>query len=544
MLVLGITGGHDANWCLVRDGVLLGAFEKERFSRKRHDTGDVVALIPPTLERLGLSTRDIDLIATSEPVWRQTGPGLRRISGRTYRTPSAWEHQLVEVFDRILPCVSVPHHLAHAAYARYTGTADETAVITWDGGGDFYTEDAYTSTSISLWRGGRLEWLERVPNADFGSLWFTYSQAVFGDPQQAGKLMGLAAYGSGALDDAVAERFAVRRRETFDNMFAIKNCWPDFEDPPFVDQELTWESQRAKDLAAAVQHLTVRAGLSVAKAARKVTGATHLALAGGVALNGYLNTEIRRSGLFRSVWVPPAVDDGGLSVGCALFAWHHVLGGAFQPDPAFDWAKVGMWYDSDAVTTALSEVDGIDHRPVELTEAIAHAAGEIAADRPLAWVCGRAEHGPRALGSRSIISPASSDEHRQVLNEKIKFREPFRPVAPFTSDRHVNDYFELDGTSPYMMHIVPCTDRAKREIPAAVHVDGTARVQTLPDTDPLASLVDAVAALGHPPVLINTSFNIREPIVNSPREAVSTFLRSPLRSMYLYGHLVTRADGR
>src|SRR3954462_2811968 len=166
MIVLGVTGGHDANWCVVRDGVLLGAFEKERFSRKRHDTGEVVSLIPATLARLGLTVADIDLVATSEPVWRNTGSGVRRLSGRTYRSIDTWEHHVVEALGRILPCVSVPHHLAHAAYAAYTGGSDDTSVITWDGGGDNFTEDAYTSTSVSRWKDGRLEWIERVDNCD------------------------------------------------------------------------------------------------------------------------------------------------------------------------------------------------------------------------------------------------------------------------------------------------------------------------------------------------------------------------------------------
>jgi carbamoyltransferase len=544
MIVLGVTGGHDANWCVVRDGVLLGAFEKERFSRKRHDTGEVVSLIPATLARLGLTVADIDLVATSEPVWRNTGSGVHRLSGRTYRSIDTWEHHVVEVLGRILPCVSVPHHLAHAAYAAYTGGSDDTSVITWDGGGDNFTEDAYTSTSVSRWKDGRLEWIERVDNSDFGSLWFTYARAIFGDPQTAGKLMGLAAYGTDALIDVVADRFGTPQREVFAGALTIKDCWPDYDNPPFVSGQLTWESQRAKDLAAAVQALTTRAGLSLAQQVRTMTGAPNLALSGGVALNGYLNTEIRRNSGFDSVWVPPAVDDGGLSVGCALFALHHVVGVPHKPDPGFDWAKVGMWYDAEEVRTCLRAADGVGYREADLAEGIDHLAGEIAEGRPMAWVDGRAEHGPRALGSRSIISPASSDEHRRRLNDEVKFRERFRPVAPFTTVGRADEYFDLDDESPYMMYIVPCTDKAAAEIPAAVHLDRTARVQTVRAGDPMALMVDAVEALGHPPVLINTSFNSKEPIVNSPREALDTFQRSPLTSMYLYGHLVTKGTAR
>lgn len=539
MIVLGITGGHDANWCVVRDGRVLGAFEKERFSRVRHAPGRVMEYIPQTLARLGLSIRDIDLIATSEPVHRDTEPGIRRISGRTYRFINEWEHQVVEVLGRMLPCVSVPHHLAHAAYARYTSGETETAVITWDGGGDYYTEDAHTSTSVSVWKGNRLEWIERVPNSDFGSLWFTFAKAVFADPQTAGKLMGLAAYGSDRLDSTIAERYGVPQDEIFLGATTVKDCWPDYEHPPFASDGLTWRDQQAKDLAHGVQALTTTAGVSLARTVRALTGSPALALAGGVALNGYLNDAIRKSREFDRLWIPPAVDDGGLSAGCALFVSHHVLGGDHAPDPDFDWARLGMWYDEAEVRGALEAADGIEFTKVNLTEAVDHAAQEMAQGRPMAWVEGRAEHGPRALGGRSIISPADSDLHRTRLNAEVKFREEFRPVAPFTTGEHVRDYFDIDE-SPYMMYIADCTERAAREIPAAVHVDRTSRVQTVGAEAPLGRIVERVGRLGLPPVLINTSFNVSEPIVNSPSQAVSTFHRSPLASMYLDGYLVTR----
>lgn len=539
MIVLGITGGHDANWCVVRDGILIGAFEKERFSRVRHSPGRVMGYIPETLARLGLSIHDVDLVATSEPVHRDTEPGIRRISGRTYRFTNEWEHQIVEVLGRMLPCVSVPHHLAHAAYARYTGGEPETAVITWDGGGDYYTEDAYTSTSVSLWKGGRLKWIERVPNSDFGSLWFTFSRAVFADPQSAGKLMGLAAYGSDRLDTTFAERYGVPQDDVFLGATTVKDCWPDYEHPPFVRDVQTWRDQQAKDVAHSIQALTTTAGVSLARTVRALTGASALALAGGVALNGYLNDAIRKDGQFERLWIPPAVDDGGLSAGCALFVSHHVLGGDYTPKQDFDWARVGMWYDEDEVRRALEDARGIEFAKVDLAEAIDHAAHEMVQGRPLAWVEGRAEHGPRALGGRSIISPADSDLHRTLLNAEVKFREEFRPVAPFTTREHVRDYFDIDE-SPYMMYIVGCTERAAREIPAAVHVDRTGRVQTVDAEAPLGQIVRRTGQLGLPPVLINTSFNIAEPIVNSPKQAVSTFIRSPLASMYLDGYLVTR----
>jgi carbamoyltransferase len=540
MIILGITGGHDANWCVVRDGVLLGAFEKERFSRQRHSPGNVLAYLPETLGRLGLSIADVDMVATSEPTLRDTEPGMRILSGQPYRSLNQWEHKVVELLGKILPCVSVPHHLAHASYARYTSDAEDTAVITWDGGGDRFTEDAFTSTSVSHWQGGKLRWIERVENSDFGSLWFAYSRAIFGDPQQAGKLMGLAAYGSDRLDETVADRFSVPLDDVFAGARTVKDCWPDYEYPPFVPADgLTWRDDRAQDLAHSIQAVTTSAGLSIARVARAVTGAPALALAGGVALNGYLNTAILADNCFDKVSVSPAVDDGGLSVGCALFVAHHVLGGDFKGSAATDWARLGMWYDQEETHAELEATEGIDFTKAAEDEAIEHVAQSAVRGIAVPWVSGRAEHGPRALGSRSIISPANSDSCRTWLNEEVKFREEFRPVAPFTTTEHVRDYFDIDE-SPYMMFIVDCTEKAAREVPAAVHVDKTARVQTVDAGSAFGRIIDRVAELGHPPVLINTSYNAREPIVNSPRQALDTFVGSKLSSLYLDGYLVTK----
>jgi carbamoyltransferase len=200
-----------------------------------------------------------------------------------------------------------------------------------------------------------------------------------------------------------------------------------------------------------------------------------------------------------------------------------------------------MWYEGPEITKELAGTDGVQYQPIEVGEAVVHAAAEVASGRPVAWVMGRAEHGPRALGSRSIISSASADMYRGQLNN-IKSRESFRPVAPFTSNPRVSTYFDLNVESPYMMQIVPCTDLAVQEIPAAVHADRTARVQTVRQGEPLAQIIDMVETFGCPPVLINTSFNVKEPIVNSPREAIATFLRSPLRSMVLDGYIVTKKD--
>lgn len=542
MIVLGISGGHDANWCIVEDGVLLGAYEKERFTRERYASGEVVSLIPETLAKLNLTVDDIDLVATTVPVHKNAESGLRLLAGRIYETINDWQHQTVELLGRILPCVCLPHHVAHAAYARYASGFPETAAITWDAGGDLFTVDAHTSTTVSHWKGNRLEWIERVPNSDIGSLWFAYSKVVFSDPNVGGKLMGLASFGTPAMLEQMRDRFMVTQNGTFDGALTVKNCWPDFERPPFGQPGLTWRDRHAKDLAYAVQAITTECGLSLARKARELTGVDRLVLSGGCALNAYTNTAVKRMAGYRDVFVPPAVADGGLAVGCALFALHHVLDVPYRgPRPDFNWATVGMGYTRAEAADSL-RAHGLPVAEVDRDEAIDRAAGAIAEERVVGWFEGRSEHGPRALGSRSLLSAVHSDEYRRRLNAEIKYREEFRPVAPVVPERRASEYFSLDAPSPYMMYITEVTDRCARECPAAVHVDGTARVQTVDDESGLGRIATAVERRGLPPVIVNTSFNVNSPIVNSPDDAVETFLKSPIDMLYMEGHLVERHD--
>ena len=539
MIVLGVCGGHDANWCIVRDGVILGAFEKERFSRVRHDSGEVLSLIGKTLNYVGVQIAEIDLIATSEPVHKGTECGLRLLSGHKYRQPDEWVHQIVKLLDAIKPSVSIPHHLAHAAYARYTSRFEKTAVITWDGGGDFYTEDAYCSTSVSSWENGNLLWLERIENSDLGSLWFAYAKAIFGDGNASGKLMGLAALGNDSMSAAFSDRFVVPVRGPLQGAVTVKNCWPDYETPPFVPVGTSWMDPRSQNAAFAIQHLTNEVGLSLARKARVVTGQEYLALSGGVALNGYLNSKLHCETGFLDTFVPPAVNDGGLSVGCALFATHHIVGVPWCPGQR-ELAFLGMSYNEDEIAYALRSA-GLNSRRLSLDEACEVAASLLAEGKIIAWYDGRSEHGPRALGARSILSLPCDVALKNRLNAQIKFREPFRPTAPIVLNEDVARFFDITWRSEYMMYIVGATPAAHRQIPAALHADGTARVQTVSPETGLGNLLRQVKRQLGFGVLLNTSFNVRAPIVETPLDAIKTFCQVPLDYMYIGGHLVERS---
>jgi carbamoyltransferase len=539
MRVLGVSGGHDANWSVVDDGRLLGAFEKERFSRRKHDVGDVRPYLEQTLASLRLQFDDIDLVATSEPVWEGTGPGTRLLRGRVYERADEWTWQTVDLHGRTFRCVSLPHHVAHAAYAFYTSGFDDACVITWDAGGEGIP-GVYAATTVSSWRGNRLEWFARVPEADFGSLWSVYSRAIFGHEFSAGKLMGLAALGDDDLVEPMRERYLFEPGGELPGALAIRDCWAEVEAPVFHRPGATWQDRTSRNAAFAIQTLTTDAGLALARAAARLTGRRRLALGGGVSLNGYLCTKLRRDSGFDDVFVPPAVHDGGLAAGCALFALHHALETPRPPAGCGALDLIGAAYTRDDCAAAALRAR-MAPRALEREDALDAAASAIARGEIVGWYEGRSEHGPRALGARSILCGVGHAGIRNRLNDEIKFREPFRPVAPVVREQDATDYFELDWSSPYMMYIVPGRARAAAEAPAALHADGTARVQTVAADSSLGRIAARVGELTGTPLLINTSLNVREPIVETPAEAMAVFERVPLDALFLDGLVVERS---
>lgn len=537
MICVGLSGGHDANWAFLRNGEILGAYEKERYTRVRHDGGEVVSHALGTLQRLGISVNDLSMVATSEPVHKGLEAGLRRLGGEKYRRVDKWEHQIVEVFGKILPAVAVPHHLCHAAYAAYTSPFTECMVITLDGGGDFYTEEAYACATISMWKSGRLVYIQAVPNVGFGSLWFSYSKAIFGDGNQSGKLMGLAALGDDSLVAAFHERFTAPIRGIFDNVRVVKDCWPDFEDPPFLTGVSSWADPRAKAIAKAVQALTTSCGLDFIRKAQLATGATNVALSGGVALNGYLTTAVQKSGLFSGVHVPPAVHDGGIALGAALFTHHHVLGREFCPAAHREIGFLGEQYASPMHI----ERDGLEAVRLDSELAADLIATRLADGEVVAVFEGRSEHGPRALGNRSLLASASVPGIRDRINRFIKGREPFRPLAPIVLKEKAEDYFDIDWSSPHMMYIVKAKSIMLNSCPEGCHSDGTARVQTLMSANGFAAKVlSAYEKIAGVPVLLNTSFNRSEPIVETPEQALDTFQKIPVNMMWLDGWFIQK----
>ena len=533
MVVLGICGGHDANWCVFKDGKLMGAFEKERFSRIRHDEGYIMDLVDETLGRLGISPDEVSFIATSESNFKGTDPGLHYIKKRIYDEPDQWVDMQVEYHGKIIPCFAIPHHLCHAAYSYYSSNEDDSVVLTWDGGGDFYTTNAYTSTSISYWNNKKLQWFDRVDNSDIGSLWHIYSKVIFQNPFAAGKLMGLAAVGNDSLVKAFSD-YAMRPvRGKLSPAFSIKNCWPD-EDYPMFRNANSWELSEAANIAYAIQDITIKAGLELANRAYSISGSKILCVGGGCALNGSLSTQISKSTPFEKVFVPPSVHDGGLSIGAVLFTLNNILNVSTQKISENELVFNGLEYSDDDCLRALKEYD-VKWRIIGPDNIHMYAAEQLRNGKIVAWYEGKSEHGPRALGHRSFLADPRFAGMKDRLNNTVKFREPFRPIAPVVLEADMKLCSDDIERSPFMMHIVSTSEEFQRKNPSAIHIDGSARVQSVNEDNPMGMIIRHLKNMDDGYSILNTSFNCREPIVETPLEAVRTFFKVPVDVLCLNG---------
>lgn len=535
MIVLGVCGGHDANWCVFKDGKMLGAFEKERFSRIRHDEGYIMDLVDETLDKLGILPDEISCIATSEANFKGTDPGLNYVNKRIYNEPDQWIDMQVIFHGKTIPCFAVPHHLCHAAYSYYASNEDDSMVITWDGGGDFYTTNAYTSTSISCWKNKKLQWFERVGNSDIGSLWHIYSKVIFQNPYAAGKLMGLAAVGSDSLVDVFSD-YALRPvRGKLSPAFSIKNCWSD-EDYPMFGNSNSWEKSEAANIAYAVQAVTINAGIELAKSAYSVSECNKLCVGGGCALNGYLNTALLNRTHFEKVFVPPSVHDGGLSIGAVMFTLNNILGVSTKSISEDELVFNGLDYSDDVCIHTLSK-NGMKWRVIDPNRMYPYVAEQLKKGRIVAWYEGKSEHGPRALGHRSFLADPRFPDMKDRINNTVKFREPFRPIAPVVLESDMKLCSDDIERSPFMMHIVSTNERFRKENPAAVHIDGSARVQTVNGNNSMGKIIKCLKDIDGGWALLNTSFNCREPIVETPTDAVNTFLKTPVDVLCMNGKI-------
>jgi carbamoyltransferase len=579
MNILGINAYHpDASAALVCDGRLVSAVEEERFNRVKHAAGFPANAIRHCLAEAGLTIREIDHVAIPRNPWSRMGrklfyalqlPRFALNRSRVAMRFGCIRENLATACDVAPETIRarfhhIEHHVAHLASAFFVSPFDRAAVLSIDGMGDF------ASTMWATGEGNRLKIQGSVPFPHSLGLYYTaISQYLgfwrFGDEY---RVMGLAAYGEPAYQGEFRRIVRPANGKGFSlglEYFCHQRMGPQMilqgnDTTPklgrlfssYLEKRLgrmraptePVEKQH-NDIAASLQMVLEEAYFRLLNSLHRMTGEKAVCLAGGVAFNCVANGKIFDKTPFTKVYVQPAAGDSGLSVGAAYYVYKQILGrpGTFVMDHAY-W---GPQFTREAIRMALERcrINGsysIQELPEQ--ELVRRTAAHIANGKVVGWFQGRAEWGPRALGNRSIVADPRRAEMKDVLNCRIKHREPFRPFAPSILEEATSQYFEHSHPSPFMNLAYVVRPEKRAVIPAPTHVDGTGRLQTVSrQTNPRYwALIKEFEKLSGVPVLLNTSFNENEPIVLKPEEALECFGRTKMDVLGLGNYLIEKRD--
>jgi len=564
LFVLGINAyDHDVSACLLRDGEVVAAVAKERITRVKHDAGFYEEPVDACLEAAGIPLERVDLVVRNCYVLPVPEMERRLVhqDREHYLTPRerarAVRHPLfLARSDRVR---EVSHHLAHAYSAFACSPFAEGAVMVVDGVGSYRSDVtepvppgseapplAREAESYYSFRGEQVEplrkvWLEPARGflndefwnmAGLGALYSRVSTYVFGDWNKCGEVMGLAPFGR----PGTAPLLTLHP----DGRLEVPD-WTEERVHPFLGRtDADWEGSphRAEweDLARRVQEDAEAVLLARARWLHEATGARDLCIAGGVGLNCVANSRILEETPFERVFVQPAAGDDGIALGCALYGHLALLG------------RKRTWVMEDAFLgpeAPGSAVEAAIARPLlrfcasrrRKQDPVPRTADLLAAGKVVGWVQGRSEFGPRALGNRSILADPRDPGMKDRVNGRVKHRQPFRPFAPAVLAERAGEFFEGEEESPFMLLVKRVRPEARGRIPAVVHADGTARVQTVraEENPRFHALLLAFGERTGVPVLLNTSFNLRgEPIVETPEDAVEAFLVSRMDALVLH----------
>ncbi|MEX2580793.1 MAG: carbamoyltransferase C-terminal domain-containing protein [Verrucomicrobiales bacterium] len=559
MRILGmVTHTHDTGVALLNDGEIEVVVEEERLNREKKTQLFPAGALDAALHERGLTIDDVDVITMPWNIprfwWTFTKALLRKFPRSTnlvharshpvqqnqlFRGSGYLASRLREHLGRseLPPIVGVGHHDSHAA-GYFVSPFEDATVLVMDGYGD----DA--STSLYLGEGARLE--RRWHTSMFNSLGIVYTVVTghlgFTPNRDEGKVMGLAAYGSDRLVEAFRDlvhlepegRYRVDMRYfQFDCYGLDRPTTPLFREkfgpPRRPDEELT---DHHRDLAFALQAVIEETILHVARHLASAHPSRNLCLSGGVALNCVANAKILEETDFERIWIPPNPSDAGVPLGSAL--WHHHVTNRKPRHFVLTHPYYGKEYSQDECRAALADF-GMDFEDLPEDDLLRRVAADLADGKIVGWFQGRFEMGPRALGNRSILADPRRAEMKDIINRRVKHREPFRPFAPAVLLERASEWFELEQEDPFMT-IAPKVRKEKVPlIPAGVHEDQTGRIQTVDRrTNPrYHGVIRAFEELTGVPVLLNTSFNRQEPIVSTPAEAISCFLRTDMDVLVL-----------
>jgi len=586
--VLGISAFyHDSAATLIKDGKIIASAQEERFSRIKNDRRFPISAINYCLERGGIQQTEINSIVyydntsltlermlwsfiksspNSEKGWLKAMPSWIKYK---FFLPQLIRKKLNykgKIFQNL-------HHRSHVASAFFPSPFEKSAVLTIDGVGEWAT------ASIAIGEKNKIKILKEMnfPNS-IGLLYSAFTQFT-GFKVNSGeyKMMGLAPYGSPIYANIILKKLidlkedgsikinldyfsylegSAMTNEKFSKLFGGK--------ARISDSLIT---QREMDIASSIQKVTEKIIIQMAKYAKKITGAEYLCMSGGVALNCVANGYLFKENLFKDIWIQPAAGDAGSSLGCALDFYHSYLNNSRTVNPQGKSLQQGSYLGPEWNNDEIKSFLDTENIPYELLDSEKRAsliAHHLNQGKVIGHFAGRSEFGPRALGARSIIGDPRNKEMQKKINLKIKYRESFRPFAPTVLVEKVNEYFELNKRSPYMMIVSPILkkrrlhfDKNKKknmleiikqprsDIPAVTHIDYSARVQTIDKEDhkKFYEIIKAFENLTGYGLVINTSFNVRgEPIVNSPADAYSCFMKTEMDILLLEDFILYKKD--
>jgi carbamoyltransferase len=570
--ILGISAFyHDSAAALVVDGRIVAAAQEERFSRKKHDAGFPARAIGYCLAEAGMKGSDLDYVAFYEKPLARLDRILESFLAAApagfwsfWDAVPVWLKEKLHVRSRIngglarsrRPIVFPSHHESHAASAFFPSPFAEAAILTLDGVGEWST------ASIGTGRGNRICLTHELRYPHSLGLLYSAFTAYCGFEVNDGeyKLMGLAACGDPVYRDLILQRLidvkpdgSFRLNTDYFRVTGGKSLTNRRFDrllggPPRQRGEPI--TRRHKDLAASVQAVTEEVLLRLGTELHRRTGLDRLTMAGGVALNCVANSRLLGEGPFSQIWIQPAAGDAGGALGAALFVWHQLLG---RPRDAAEGDRqqgsfLGPRFMPEEIGAYLAQHAGGRYVRLPRQELIRRVAQALADGQVVGWFTGRMEYGPRALGARSILADPRRAPMRDILNDKIKQRESFRPFGPAVLAEEAGKWFVLPKgqESPYMLLTAPLSDLPREEsaVPAVTHVDGSARIQTVDAgrNEPLHELLTEFCRLTGCPMLVNTSFNrAGEPIVCTPEDALRCFEAAGLDLLVIEDFLVTRS---
>jgi carbamoyltransferase len=555
---------HDSAAALLKDGHVIAAVEEERFSRKKFDDGYPKMAIDWCLNECAISPEQIDSVAFyDKPIlkFERLLDNYIAVAPRGMYsfldTIPKWLHKRLWIKNEIKNhlkgfngnIIFPEHHMSHAAYAFYTSQFDESAILTIDGVGEWSTASFGIAKNNKIQLTNDIRWPHSL------GLFYSAFTYFLGFKVNEGeyKLMGLSSYGKPKYYDLIKENLIDVKNDgsihlnmkyfafTYDKVMTNENFAQLFGIPPRKEDQKT--EQIHYDIGASAQKVLEDVLLKMVNHIHSKTKMKNLCIGGGVALNGVANYKVLKNGPFDNVHIPPSPGDGGSAVGCAQYLYfvHNNKKRIIENNHSKliqENVYVGPSYSNEKIIKFLDS-NNIKYEKFEKQSLLKKTAQLISTGNIVGWYQGKMEWGPRALGNRSILADPRNASMKDILNEKIKHRESFRPFAPSVLEEYASEYFDIDVPSPYMLMVAKV--KKPEIIPAVTHVDGTGRLQTVSNyANPLYyDLINEFFKITGVPVIINTSMNVMgEPIVNTPEQAYQMIVKTDMDCLVLGNNLI------